>query len=49
MPFRIDCHACSLAEIQFRRQLKEIGLSVEFDLRRRLLGNHLDGQAKDRR
>ena len=31
------------------RRLKEIGLGVEFDLRRRLLGNHLDGQAKDRR
>src|ERR1700739_443945 len=49
MPFLIDSTAPNLAEKYVRRELEKIGLRVEFDLRHRLLGKHLDRQAKNRR
>jgi hypothetical protein len=38
MPFGVDRYPGSLAEIQVWRQLKEISLRMELDLRHRWLG-----------
>jgi len=46
MPLGIDCNAGNLPEIQIRRQLKEICLSMELDFRRRLLSKQVEGEGK---
>jgi hypothetical protein len=48
MPLGIDRNSGGLAEIQVRRQLKEISLSMEPDLRHWWLGQQWNGEAQSR-